>query len=340
MAISVDSIREVERAVRQHGSIKAAARANGWAFGYAQRRMQAAKGLVAEAKPRVRVKALREASPFAALPADRPAHLYSDEVPVVPVSRSTIRVLAIGDMHDDPYLDKKRFRWIGKMAADLQPDHIVQIGDICDLESLSFHSPNDTDSGRFKPRFLADMESLTQALEAMFEPMARGNVRAQVDVTLGNHENRIWRFEDSSPEVSGMLQHDFTNRLTPYGIRPHRYGKFIHIGGVGFTHAPFSVMGKPIGGATASQTIARQAAHDVVSGHTHKKQVVTQPRIGIEEHITVIDLGCALPWSHVQSYAKHTLTGWWWGAWMLTIRDGHIQGHECIPMFELERRYS
>ena len=273
-------------------------------------------------------------------PEPRPAAMYSEMPAPQPAASEITRVLGIGDLHDDPYLPKDRFRWIGRMVADTAPDRVVQIGDICDLESLSFHAGNDTEAGRYKPRFMADMASLREALDVMFSEIGKMPSQPRFDVTLGNHENRIFRFEDSAPETSGMLQRDFMSLVSGYGIAAHKYGAWLRIGGVGFTHAPFSVMGKPIGGMTAAQTVARQAEGDVVMGHTHKTNVVTSPRLGGESRTTVIDLGCALPWGHVQSYAKHTLTGWWWGVYMLTIRDGRIQGHEAIPMFDVARRYA
>ena len=37
--------------------------------------------------------------------------------------------------------------------------------------------------------------------------------------------------------------------------------------------------------------------------------------------------------------AKDSGTGWWWVAWNLHIQGGRIQGHQSIPMMELEARY-
>jgi hypothetical protein len=272
-------------------------------------------------------------------PGERAEDFFAADVPNVPVSDKPFRVLAIGDAHDDIGLDKKRFGWFGKHAVEMQPDHIVQIGDICDLESLSFHSPNDTNNGKFKPRFVADIGSLRKALDAMFTPMSKAGVKARFDVTLGNHENRIWRYEDSAPETVGMLQGEFFKLMTEHNVYAHAYGKYISLAGVKFTHAPFSVMGKPIGGATATQTVARQSSGDICFGHSHKANVVTSPRLGGEDKVTIIDLGCALPQGYVMSYAKHTLVGWSYGIWELIIQHGSIQGYNFIPMAELERRY-
>jgi len=338
--ITPEQSAEARALAARYGSLKEAARQTGIAFTTLQRR--ASRHKQENTKPRYKVPARvtgNEPPHFTDAPGPRPEPLYSAPAPVTPPSSDLIRVLALGDLHDDPYLPKDRFGWIGKHAAEMQPDRIVSIGDICDLESLSFHSGNATEAGRYKPRFMADMQSLDQALETMFEPMAKGNVRASTFLTCGNHENRLIRFEDSAPEVSGMLQRDFAGVVGKYGIQFYKYGQYLDIGGVKFVHSPFSVMGKPIGGMTATQTIARQSSGDIVCGHTHKASVITAPRLGGESKVTIIDLGCSLPHGYVASYAKHTLTGWSWLVWELLIQNGSIQGYNAIPMAELERKY-
>lgn len=63
-----------------------------------------------------------------------------------------VKVLAIGDCHDDPRLpDKTRFEWFGKCAADRKVDRIVQIGDWGSWDSVSRHEDRATIRGRALP---------------------------------------------------------------------------------------------------------------------------------------------------------------------------------------------
>lgn len=264
---------------------------------------------------------------------------YSVVKPNVPVSDKPVRVLAIGDTHDDPGLDKARFRWFGKHAAEIRPDRIIQIGDFADFESASFHSPNDTTQGQHKPRISTDIASLDEAFEMFIEPMNAVGYEPPIDITGGNHENRLWRYEEANPETEGSFTGDFFEVLGKYGVNFHAYGEYVDLAGVKFVHAPFSVMGRPIGGMNAAATIGRQASSDIVFGHTHKGNVQMVPKLAGDK-VTVIDLGCALPQGYIQPYAKHTLTGWTWSIWELTIQYGRIQGFNMIPMTELERRYA
>ena len=49
--------------------------------------------------------------------------------------------------------------------------------------------------------------------------------------------------------------------------------------------------------------------------------------------------GCALPFGHIEEYAKLNLTGWSWGIVELGIWDQHIQESQFISMDRLEKQY-
>ena len=243
MTISQASIEAALAEVARHGSVKDAAKATRRPRGYFDYRLKIAseRGIDHNTKPRFRVPARlcgTQAPDFSDPPPIRPEALYSTPAEASPPSTTTLSVVVIGDTHDDPHISKERFTWLGKFAADIGPDHIVQIGDLADIESLSFHSRNETESGRYKPRFMADMESMRRAVEMLTEPLEKANATAKRHITLGNHEHRVWRFEDTAPETSGMLQRDFTSVLADHQWGWHKYGRFLEIGGVGLRSHP------------------------------------------------------------------------------------------------------
>jgi len=53
----------------------------------------------------------------------------------------------------------------------------------------------------------------------------------------------------------------------------------------------------------------------------------------------IINVGCAMPFNHIESYARHSLTGWTYQICELTIWDNHIQEVNNISMETLEREY-
>lgn len=246
-----------------------------------------------------------------------------------------IRLVAIGDAHDSPSIpDKSRFEWMGAYVNEIKPDVVVQIGDFATLDSLNGHVPNETFQGKSKPSYMADMESFNLALDAM-----------QIDdgierhCTLGNHERRLYLFEDKAPEAYGMMQFELDRIFARHKWTYSPYGQIQYYGGVGFTHAALNRLGKTYGGKNAENTICNDAIHDMVVGHSHVERMIRQPKIGTNNYVQVLNLGCALPDGHVEDYAKHALTGWTWGIYDITIQHGHIQDRTWVSMAQLGERY-
>ena len=52
-----------------------------------------------------------------------------------------MKIIAIGDTHDAPDVDKQRFRWFGKYIRKVKPDAVVQIGDFITLDSCTHYIP-------------------------------------------------------------------------------------------------------------------------------------------------------------------------------------------------------
>lgn len=249
-----------------------------------------------------------------------------------------IRVLGIGDPHDSPSLpDKSRFEWIGKHIEATQPDYVVDIGDSCTFDSLCSYAGNDTYEGKLKPSVQADLDSYDKAMFTMYN--ACPSWKGQRIKTQGNHEDRIKSFENRNPEVFGMIGGEYRRIAERYEIQETPYGEFRFIGGVGFIHTPLTQMGKPYNAKTLSP-IANDATFDIVFGHTHKQQSFRAPKIGPQNYVKIVNLGCALPWGHVEDYAAKATTGWWWGVVELKLQGGHVISEHAIPMPELERWYA
>jgi predicted MPP superfamily phosphohydrolase len=263
--------------------------------------------------------------------AQRPKFTIRQEIKA---SASKTRLLAIGDTHDDRKLPKDRFRWMGAYARETKPDVVLQIGDMATCDSLNFHIPNESLDGKLKPSFETDMGSLNEALHEF------GCDGMEKHVTLGNHERRLWAYEQSNPEMNGKLVCTLDSILKNNGWTYSPYGFIQYYGGVGFVHAALNTMGKTYGGKNCLPTIANDSVSDLVIGHSHRGRVHQAPKIGQRYPTTIIDLGCALPDGHIEDYAKHALNGWTFGVYDLLIQFGHIQSAKFISMAELEERYA
>lgn len=256
----------------------------------------------------------------------------------VKASEGLHRVLAIGDAHDDPRLDKERFKWFGRLAAESRPDAIVQIGDWATLDSLNTFEANDTIAGQAKPSFAEDLASLEESIAA-FNRQLPGGYKPRRVITKGNHEYRADRFENKNPELKEFFALQIDQAFLREGWEVKPYGDFLFIGGVGFTHAPHNQMGKPYGGKFPENQIGNDAVFSVVFGHTHKKSSRTFPKIGPNRQIQVINLGSALPDGHVETYAAKSTVGWSYGVFELLIGGGQVVADRFISMQELGARY-
>lgn len=274
-----------------------------------------------------------------ATPAPQPVERTTERPKVrVAASNAPMRVLAIGDAHDSPKLPKDRFAWMGKHAAETRPSHIVQIGDLLTLDSLNSHEGNETLGGKTKPAYQVDLASGREALDA-FNTQLPSDYTPKRHITKGNHCARAKRYENEAPETEGMITGDLNNLFESAGWTFTEYGDFYYLGGVAFVHVPLNRMGRPYGGKNAESQIANDTVGDLVFGHSHIARMWRAPKIGPAQHVTVLNLGCALPDGHIEDYALASTTGWTYGIYDLTIGGGHILSASFIPMAELDRRY-
>jgi hypothetical protein len=248
-----------------------------------------------------------------------------------------IKGIVIGDAHDSPHIeDKERFAWIGAHVNAIKPDFVEQIGDFFTLDSLNSHVGNETFSGKSKPTFKEDMVSGNTALEAY---ASRLNWKCEHHTDEGNHERRIYIYEEAKPETSGSMVFQYHKMLESHGWTHSPYGHINYRGGVGFVHAAINRLGKTIGGKNAETTIANESVHDLVIGHSHTHRLHKAAKIGGNGYVQILNTGCALPDQMIEEYAKHSLTGWSYGITEVIIQHGHIQDHTWVSMERLKEMY-
>jgi hypothetical protein len=251
------------------------------------------------------------------------------------------RVLAIGDLHQDPRHPDRLpiMTWLGRLASEHRPERIIQIGDWSTFDSVNQHDDNSTEAARYKPKIKDDLENLQQSHQYFRRGVVDG-YRPKLDVVLGNHEHRLERFENANPEAVGTYTLARDETFAQFGWRARPYGELFYVEGVGFTHHPTNGAGRAYGGKTGPQRAANESTVPVVSGHTHRRQVHDSPKIGPVDVISMVEIGCGLPWGTVESYARHSLTGWWYGAVLLTLQGGTITDLNFVSMPTIRARYS
>ncbi len=180
--------------------------------------------------------------------------------------------LVIPDPHSHPKYGNERADYLAKLIIDLQPDVVVNLGDQWDFSSLS-----DYDKGKrsFVGRSYADdLNSGLEFSERMWGPVKARKKRMPYSVFLeGNHEHRIEKALDKSPELAGTVGKSdldldrYYDRVVSYeGQTPG----IVDIDGVHYAHYFVSgVMGRPVGGEHPAYSLLTKHFVSTTCGHIH-----------------------------------------------------------------------
>lgn len=135
--------------------------------------------------------------------------------------------------------------WIGQYIVDRKPDRVIHVGDHWDMPSLSSY-----DKGRKSfegRRYWIDIEAGNRGWDALNEPIRAENKRLarnkkatwlpDLHFLEGNHEDRINRATNSSPELDGTIGLQDTN-IEEYGWKVHRFLEPLELEGVHYCLTP------------------------------------------------------------------------------------------------------
>ena len=147
----------------------------------------------------------------------------------------TKRHLVIPDVQVKDGIDSSFLTCVGNYAADKRPDVIVQIGDFADMSSLSSYDKGKKSfEGR---RYKKDIEASIIAMDNLIVPIEKEQRRLsknkkrgwnpQLVLTLGNHENRINRAVEDSPELDGVISVNFVDNKTTGQVIKSRWGSVV-----------------------------------------------------------------------------------------------------------------
>lgn len=320
-------LQQAANAMAEHGSQTAAARALGMSRATFQHRLREAQRLrvdpqVTPPKPRIRVPARA---------------VYS---PTPDSFDKAIRVFVYGCAHDSPLIpDKSRFAHAGRLASELQPDVIVDLGDSLDLDSLSTHAAPGSVDDFARPGFLKEIDSLDEACAAFHQHAPDPDLIPRYHLN-GNHENRANRFEAMNPTSTDVYTLPIRQTFARYGWATKEYREWLFLEGVGFIHAPINGMGKEVGGVNANQTVARESTFSVVWSHTHRREMIERAKFGIGNAIQTYNTGSFMPQGYLKQYAGLAMTGWTYGCSELTLRGGQIESARYWSERELAERYA
>ncbi len=249
--------------------------------------------------------------------------------------------LVIGDPHAKPGVSNKRFEYLGKFIVDKKPDVIICIGDFADMESLCSYDKNKKSfEGR---RYNNDIAAVHEALELVETPskhyneQRRKNKKTQYKprkvMVLGNHEQRIERAVECSPELEGTI--DYSDlKYEAYGWEVVPYTVPIQVDGVFYAHFfPSGLKGEAISGVNVASNILTKMMCSCTVGHNHLFDFATRA-LPDGRRIYGLSAGCFADLAHVEAYAINVQFMWYAG---LMLKHNVSEGQYDLETFSMNR---
>jgi 3',5'-cyclic AMP phosphodiesterase CpdA len=180
--------------------------------------------------------------------------------------------LVIPDTHAHANHNNDRADWLAKLITDINPDVVIHLGDSADLPSLSGYDKGKR--GFIGRTYRADIDAHLDFQTRLWEPIWRRKKKLPRRVfIIGNHEQRIDRALDLSPELVGTIGYkdlaleDWYDTVVPYsGNTPG----VIKVDGISYAHYFVSgSMGKPISSQHPGHAIVAKRHISSTCGHSH-----------------------------------------------------------------------
>jgi len=256
-----------------------------------------------------------------------------------------LNIAVIPDSHSSPDTDNRRFLWLGRFLLERQPDIIVNLGDHYDMNSLSSYDKGKKsfEGRRYKSDIDAGIDALQKTDLAWNEfNNKRKNIKKaplkmpRKIITLGNHEFRIVRAVENSPELEGLMSLD-NLKFKEFGYEVYPFKSPIQVEGIYFNHYfPSGVLGQPISGVSIGASLIQKNMVSSVQGHTHTYDYAVRSR---PDGTKVIGL-CAGWYGEQATYSD--ATDQLWVSCISMLNDAHegVFDLEQISIERIKRMYS
>ena len=231
-----------------------------------------------------------------------------------------MNLLVIGDPHAHPDYSNIRFTALGRFIAKERPEVIVCIGDMADMPSLSSYDRGT--KGFEGRRYRKDVASVIDAQEKLFAPIKKiRGYKPQLHMCLGNHEDRITRAINASPELDGAIGIEDL-KYEEFGWKVTPFKRCVTIKGITFSHYFTSgVGGRPISSVHIGYALITKLHCSAVQGHSHLYDHAEQTRPDGQK-VFGLAAGCFSHPNYTETWCRDTEYQWWRGVIMLEGLDG------------------
>lgn len=247
--------------------------------------------------------------------------------------------LILPDPHAHPDFNNDRADWVGKLIKELRPDVVVNIGDAADMPSLSSY---DKGTRAFQGRnYRKDIDAHLDFQDRMWHPIKRSKKKKPYSIIFeGNHEHRIKRALNLSPELDGAISFDdldfkrYYNEVIEYtGRTPGIYV----VDGVHYAHFFVSgVLGRAISGEHPAYSLLTKEFVSCTQGHVHTADYSIRTTVGGRK---INGLVCGVYQDYWADWAGEVNRLWWRGVVIKrNVEDGSYDP-QFISMEALKKEY-
>lgn len=244
-----------------------------------------------------------------------------------------LRIAVIPDTQVRPGVPLGHLTWAGKYLAKKRPDVIVQIGDFCDMPSLSTHNEKGSLQLEGK-RYLKDVDAVRRAMDLLMNEIGKvPNWNPKLVLTYGNHEDRITRTIKRDPKFEGFMS--LTDlRYEDAGWECFPFLQPVTIGGVAFCHYfPSGVMGRPV---TSAAQILKTLHMSAYAGHQQGRDIAYSKRADGRDMTAIISGSF---YQHAEEYLSPFTNNHWRGLYILhEVKDGSFD-EMAVSMSYLKRMF-
>lgn len=244
------------------------------------------------------------------------------------------------DIHADPNFNNDRADLLAKLTIDLRPDVVINLGDSADMSSLSSY---DKGTRSFQGRsYKKDIDAHLDFQERWWLPVKRMKKKLPYRVVLeGNHERRVERALDLSPELAGTIDFKDFDYDTYYDTIVRYDGGtpgIIELDNILFAHYFITgVSGRPVSGERPASMMMAKNNCSSIAGHQHTFDYVTRTNIN-GETINCLIAGCFH--SHIPQWAGNIGKLWRPGVAILRNVENGDFDLQWVSLKALEKEYS
>ena len=224
----------------------------------------------------------------------------------------------IPDVQAKPGVLLNHCEWVGKYIAEKKPDVVINLGDHCDVASLSSW---DRGKKQFEGRrFTQDVEVSNVANDLLIGPLSESDHwdHCETHILYGNHENRIVHFTDKNPELDGFVSLEALG-YAGYYDHVHDFLVPVTIDGVAYSHYFYQPdTGRPFSGMM--ETRLKNIGFSFTMGHQQGIKYGIRPLNNGHMHHGLIAGSCYL---HYEDYRGPQANDHWRGVVMkYGVHDG------------------